>query len=776
MGKSINNVSSTWTFDEEIDRRVDRLIETHNLRDLYRAERKFPDTYQEDHRKHWFDEKEWAEKKEAEEIRSNRAGEEFDEVYQIRLKELYKNEYKETGSFDSLTQSGLDSRVVKAFKENSDAQKRLASQKELIGKIEKQFTGKGPSLVDKMMDNQRFLEKRMPPRDSDTLNSHYALGRDIDAGMSTNNPRTSERRWMDDNLTRFRSQERLCKANLESVLNDGTSLDGVSYNEKNTIQSNIGKAGTAKSMTKSAASSALDFANNVFNSGGDRSENSYKGGKSYSEEKLANWGAYRNLKKKEQKLANSYSGSLGFVNKRSLSELEAIKKSVYESAQGSISPEEIYYLDKYQKELDNTIESLKQVLAKEQEELDNKTQQLDESTNVKMQDALDDKHARLKWNILCMILMASPFAQGLMVAGPLFDYLSFLGDILDPIFMNEDGFAAGFAQALENFPIFGDLLRLMKFSDGVEWMFNEVPVVNAFTGQDGLIDGLTRNDIFTGVAETINFEYLSLAGMAGGAAYLVGSNVNAVYGDKTTNTKDSLKLIKKDHMDQLKKIFDNAADKSSGVDENQSLEYNKKITKLNRDYFKKSAIAQILEDSIDNSVASGKIDDLLRIFDGIDIFGQGILTTQDKLDQFRDHLKTNVFSENPESDFVKRATILANEIVKDSDVGFDHVSNKIAGGEDEFRKADNAFSMHYYSREMKSLDIPADKLWDMAKSNDLKDFNKVRNMMEEMDNTISERRTDVDKRNGASFFPNKTITATSYKELGSLSKGHSLAA
>jgi len=779
MSGDSNNENTTTTnpligsgVSADVTKRVDGLIEKNDLKSLYVAERKFGANYEKDSSRYWYNETDWQKSKDSEATRVVKAEKNFDEVQKGRLLKLYQNQVDTLGSLHDVVQSGLDGKIVEAFKERNGAHRRVDSQRDLTEKVQKQFKGEGPSLVDKMVENYDLSQNRLSRKDYDAAISQNALGTDLGLRSNASGPRDSELRWMRDNTNRFADQKRACNTNFESVLTKGETIGNVTYNETDTLKANNGWRGRLKSVVEGTGYSLLDFVNRAANGSGERFKDFSSGGRSTSmgdtnHEALGKWGAYRDMKEKEKSLANSYSSNLGFISKNSLHQLEAIRDSVQQSLQTTTDPLERAALQKYFDDIGRNIKALEAALEKEKKGergVESQLADLGDKTDRKMQDAMDDKNARLKWNILCLLMMASPFAQGLAVIGPLFDYLNFLGDIMGPVFLNEDGFAAGFAEALENFPIFGDLLKAIQFSDGIEIVLNETPLLNAFTGEGGMIDGLTRNGIFTGIAETINFEVLSLPLAIGAAGYFTVTNVNATIGEDTTNTKPSIKSIKDKHKEGLKEILEEAVRKSDKVDEKFIYKHHEDVTKHNREFFKRIAIAELLDGAMETNSENGKLDKLLGLFDGITGFDE--LTEQsDKVKMIEDKLagkeflEWNEFKEDDQSPFMKVATVLANELSKQEDVSSDKLFDKVkAKNNDEaFKVADNAFAIHYFYKEVKDLDIPESKLLDMIEHNNAKDFDEVKKIKGELDKTIAHSRAKNDMDNGKRSFAEPTM-------------------
>ncbi|MBL6664368.1 MAG: hypothetical protein ISQ34_00825 [Rickettsiales bacterium] len=735
--------------------RVEQIIKEHNLAELY-----------------FLGEKEKDDEKEKKRLEEN--WEKFNRECKGRLLSLYQEKFKELGVDQNttedglsylMTQDGLDERVVDAFRARKRSNSRLDKQAELFKQVDEMMKGNGPSLIDKML-HDRVKDLRVGSREFDAAVSNAALGRDSVLTANANAPRYAEQRLIKRNLERLRDEKEVCQLNFNAVLENGNNLGGGSYEELDLARQNL-------TFSSAVSNAAMSGANSLFN----EFRNIVSGPKEHhgssDKQQLSNWGRYRELEEKERILANSFSGSINFISEDSLNKLDAILEKVHSQikaleATNPRTPQNnlwLYDLKQYVEQVEKSKKDLKNVMESQKKSVGNEIDKLKGKTDADMQEALDDKNARLKWNLLCMLLMASPFAQGLVFAGPLFDYLNFLGDILGPVFLHEDGFAAGFAYALENFPIFGEFIKLIRFSDGVELFFNEVPLLNAITGQGGVIDGLTRNEIFTGIVGAINFEYLSLAGMIGGAAYFATTNFNARFGDDTTNTKKSIKQIREKHLESLKNILSNAAKDSKATDEEHAFKYNKMVVGSNRNYFKQSLVAQILEKSLDDPIG-GDLNAVLDIFKG-EVNLDGLSTKEEKIDKVLSY-----FDGNADSEFFKKAMVFSDEMLKCSSASddyhqrYDHIAKMVASK--DFSQycsiAKNNFAMRYYESEMNSLPyVPVGRLREMSKLNEAGNFSEAERVGGELGETIALERSRIDRDNNMFFRP-KSIVAPNYHE------------
>ena len=311
-------IFSSPDFTRDIENRVDELINNHQLKSKYIASREFASSYEKDNRRHWFSKDEWNKKLEQEKKRANTAAQNFDVVRQ-RLVDLYKNKYEELGSFENITQSGLDGRIVEAFEERQNSRLRASKQRELVSQFDKQLEGKGPSMSDRMIANRELINNRLNPQG---YMSKVALGGEAPLRVDNDRPRSFEKDWMIKNLHRFNRDEKICDKNFDSVLKDGMGLDYAIENEEERIRKNASITSTLQNAVGGAGKSALNFINKVFNGGKGRYNDDDRGGRTYSagdidRQDLTDWSAYRDLKKKEQELANSYAGRLGFINNKS---------------------------------------------------------------------------------------------------------------------------------------------------------------------------------------------------------------------------------------------------------------------------------------------------------------------------------------------------------------------------------------------------------------------------------------------------------------------------
>lgn len=755
--------------------RVDEVVAKYNLVDLYWAEKK--EKNQEDNRK-----------------------ELFEQECKGKLVDLYSKKFKDLGSFEAIKRDGLDERVFDAFLARNNSRLREYRQEKLVEDVEKRFRGERPKLMDAVKarydSDERFRQQNYSASVGST-----AFGANQTLNPLANDPRYSEQRIIRDNMARIRDEKAVCQHNFDFVLESGESLGGASYKELDLVEENIGKGRSlwnplryapggaiTKNVLFSAANSLLSNVSYAF------SDRDHHYG-SVDRRALANWGEYIELKEKEKDLASSYAGNLEFINNKTLEELKRILANTKNSlVTKNLDNYNKSYLQEYANKVEETIKALETTLEAQKKKVDEDIEKRTNSTDFKMQESLDDKHERLKWQILSMILMASPFTQGLLIAGPLFDWLGFLGDILGPVFMHEDGFAAGFAAALENFPIFGDVIRLARISDGMEIFFNETPILNAFTGQGGVIDALTRNEIFVNLVETFNFQYLLLPAAVAGASYLTITEVNDRWGDPTTNTKASRKMIRDEHMKGMKDILESASRDSDQALKKNRQSYNERVTKLNREFFEKGIVSEVLLESIENAKNDPQaLDSLFTMFDKIKIFGENknqnlrqyFSDGADIGDKNKSEGLVSAFlakANEKDGEFLKRvevfksvATFVADAVLTGNDVSYEKLGQDLIRDKELAIKASNNFALRFYREQIKSMPSQVNEcvLSSMILNNERGDYKRAHDMINSIDSTIAYARTGIEEssdRFNVPTIPSPSTSPYDHKHIGSVGK------
>ncbi len=257
--------------------------------------------------------------------------------------------------------------------------------------------------------------------------------------------------------------------------------------------------------------------------------------------------------------------------------------------------------------LDSEMKIVEAENAKILKELDDKTNAISTKTLDGLQAHIDKKDDAWKWHVISMVLIVSPFSPALIVAGPMFNYMGFVSQILDPVFNAGSGFAHGIGSIVTN-PAFGpisNLTQAMRLDQGIEGFLNNMPIVNSVAGDDGIIDFLISNPIsqnLIGESGAVLTSPLALLAIAGVAAAVDLDSYFEREKDKTNFLKGQ--------KEKLKSVF-NELDKTVEEKNNEDL---KRLAKNRIDILKSSSFYQELIDFIRKSDAK-----TLSIFDDIKI-------------------------------------------------------------------------------------------------------------------------------------------------------------
>lgn len=452
---------------------------------------------------------------------------------------------------------------------------------------------------------------------------------------------------------------RLNEKNLQHFLETGKKLDNPALEDEeylrrglmaNKIAKNIGETSgnIANTIFSAPKAGAYNFGNSmlsVMSKIGTDYEHKKANRLNYDILEVSENARFQEANKKVNKLFAGYGSDISFSNPKYLENLKSLRQAISSNALNSnLSLADKNYLEQLIQMIDTNIDiAEKQNLSREHEFNDNFDKREEKFKN-EIQDIVDDKNDALKWNLLCMFVMASPFGQALPVVGVLFSYLDILGHIVGPIFVGDGGFSQGFAQALTDERVFGPFAKLnelIRLDDGVELFFDKTPIIQEFFGKEGMIDTLTRNgvfDVFMSEFSPVLTSSLAYVAVGGVYGYYRGLDYhNREYGPDTSNSKKSAKSVKDSYLKDIEDLL--KSQKRATKDDTKSLsqEIEKEFFNLNKKYYRENALIEDLVELINNKNADPKI---IKIFSDLEM---GDKTPKQTLDNI---IKNNQISQD----------------------------------------------------------------------------------------------------------------------------------
>lgn len=725
---------------EYANQRLEKLLEEHNLQELFIVENKL----EEDDKSmsQFYSKEQLEQKKELEAKRVKRQEEEFENV-KTRLSSLFETKFQEKEKLGSVPtaeeETKLDENIFRAFEQRrkaiEDERKEVDLSSRLTNLFDPSSTNRvSKSLVKKAKDapyGQFHWSQAYEPGNFDSLNN---------VNLPRSYEMAQERRKHDRAVTK----RKVCEDNFEHVLDSGEEtqkfLDqaaGKEYDFKPLSQAKNAMFDTILSTTSSMLREGARYGGYIF---GDPQKLRDKQPDPTDLNRI--W-AYRDAKNKAFNKIKNYVDFVGQVKSNMVGDMKSRLQEIEERlAQNDLDVNERSYLNALKAKLSEDITKVEKEMDGVLDNLDKSVGEQNDKLDLAMQKNVNAQHEQLKWHLLCMFLMASPFAQGLMVVGPLFDYIDILGEILGPIFTHPDGFASGFAQALENFPILGDLMRLCRISDGFEFLLNEIPVVNSILGDNGVMTGLTRNDIFLNAVDSFNFDILSLP-IAIGALFYSGSKViSDTIADDTSNSKYSSTMkLRKDFIDSVEKIIKSSAGSFDKDSEKLQFGTGKLIFDETKEYFKKSIIANAIEDLLKNP--GGNLDKLLNFFGEAKIDGKKLSEHMDSGSDISKLFANEKFVNGlyGDGEFAKKAAILADKHCS-ANIDYD-VLEGLQGSnlDNEAKRSNNNHAIRFFDQQCRQLGVSDfQSLSRMADLNQFGEFEKVSEIEKEIAQELSNQK------------------------------------
>lgn len=542
----------------------------------------------------------------------NDAEEKFENVKQ-KLIELYQNNPEtDWGNLDKITTDVFEKRQ-QAFNSVDIYSERADYLNELL---EKRTKG--------TIRNTNTASKKMRDIRNGIIPERTLVGQDVEN--------------LKENMRVSLERVKLNEKNLQNFLETGKTLDNPALADEqylrrglmaNKIAENLGErtGNIANAIFSAPKAGAYNFKNamlSVMSKIGTDYEHKKANRLNYDLLEVSENARFQEANKKVNKLFAGYGSDISFSNPKYLENLKFLRQAISSNSLNSnLSLADKNYLEQLIQMIDSNISLVeKQNLSRENEFNDNFDKREERFKND-IQDIVDDKNDALKWNLLCMLVMSSPFGQALPVVGVLFSYLDILGHIVGPIFLGDGGFSQGFAQALTDERVFGPFAKLnelIRLDDGAELFFDKMPIIQEFFGKEGMIDTLTRNGIFD--AFMVEFSPVltsSLAYLAVGGAYGYYRGLdytNREYGVDTSNSKQSAKSVKDSYLKDIEDLL--KSQKRATKDDSKSLsqEIEKAFFNLNKKYYRENTLIEDLVELINNKNADPKI---IKIFSDLEM-------------------------------------------------------------------------------------------------------------------------------------------------------------